>query len=118
MLSSSLLCSPCGCGSGCTGCLTCGICKVCATDGSIEGDHTLKEYYISKTGDEEVKATYSEGRQRVKKMKQTSTKKKGKDRLKVAVEEKSVDIGESSFLSNWSTVNLALIIPVCVCMLY
>ena len=67
---------------------------MCVSESNIPADHTLKEYYISKTNEGEMKSAYSEGRQRVKLLKQATSKKKGRDRVKVVVEEKSVDIGE------------------------
>ena len=88
------LCSICGCGSGCSGCLTCGVCLVCAEE-AIPADHTLEEYYIKKTSNEdEKKKAYEEGRERIRKLRAAAGKKKPKGRQGATVEEKTVDLGE------------------------
>ena len=59
----------------------------------IPAGHTLQEFYMSKHEDEAKKA-YESGREKIKKLKQSTTKKKGRGRVRVAVEEKAVQLGK------------------------
>ena len=70
----------------------------------IPADHTLQEYYLSKHKDES-KAAYEEGREKVKKLKESSKKKKGGERIKVTVEEKAVELGKPVCPVEWLYVH-------------
>ena len=58
----------------------------------IPAGHTLQEFYLSKN-EGEAKKTYEAGRERIKKLKDSTKKKKGGRKVKVAVEEKAVQLG-------------------------
>lgn len=60
----------------------------------VPAGHTLQEFYLSKN-EGEAKKTYEAGRERIKKLKDSTKKKKGGRKVKVAVEEKAVQLGMS-----------------------
>lgn len=69
---------------------------MCA-NADIPADHTLQEFYMSKHKDE-AKQAYEEGRERIKKLKQSTKKRKGGGRIRVTVEEKAVQLGKLCLL--------------------